>query len=253
MPELGGDLDGVLARAAAAGVGEIITIGVDLPSSRKALELACSCRRIYATAGVHPHDSFPLDAEAAGELIRLARQERVVAIGEIGLDYYWDHQPRAVQQECFRRQLELAAEVALPVVFHIRDAYEDFMDIIRDYAGNLAGGVMHCFSGSWEVAEFCLDLGFYLSIPGTVTFPKSGVQQEVARRAPADRLLVETDSPYLAPVPRRGKVNEPAFVAYTARKLAELRGCTFEEIAGQTTGNARRAFGLPPDGGEEVA
>ncbi|MEN6485183.1 MAG: TatD family hydrolase [Syntrophobacteraceae bacterium] len=254
MPELGGDLDGVLTRAAAAGVGEIITIGVDLPSSCKALELARNCRRIYATVGVHPHDSFPLDEEAVGELIRLAGQERVVAIGEIGLDYYWDHQPRAVQQECLRRQLELAAEVALPVVFHIRNAYEDFMDIIRDYAGDLAGGVMHCFSGDWGVAEFCLDLGFYLSIPGTVTFPKSGVQQDVVRRAPADRLLVETDSPYLAPVPWRGKVNEPAFVACTARKVAELRDCTFEEIAGQTTGNARRAFGLPSaDAGEEVA
>lgn len=245
FPELAGDLDGVLNRAAGMGVREIVSIGIDIPSSRKALELARSHPRIHATAGIHPHDAFLLDGEAVAALRSLAVEDRVLAIGEIGLDYFRDYQPRPLQRDCFRRQLEIALEVSLPVVFHIRDAYDDFLDIIRDYSPRLAGGVMHCFSGDWKIAERCLELGFYLSIPGTVTFPKSAVQQDIARRAPVDRLLVETDAPYLAPVPYRGKVNEPAYVAYTARKVAELRDCPFEEFARQTTLNARRAFNMP--------
>jgi len=150
--------------------------------------------------------------------------------------------PRAIQRQCLRQQLEVACKTGLPVVFHVREAHADFLNIIADYATILNGGVLHCFSGDWGVAKRCLDMGFYLSIPGTVTFPKAEIQQEVVRQAPWDRLLIETDAPYLAPVPYRGKVNEPAFVRYTAAKVAELRGCSLEEVAEQTTSNAHKVF-----------
>ncbi len=166
----------------------------------------------------------------------------MVALGEVGLDYYRDRQPRAIQRQCLRQQMEIACKTGLPVVFHVREAHAEFLSIITDYTARLRGGVLHCFSGDWTVAKRCLDLGFYLSIPGTVTFPKAQTQQEVVRRAPLDRLLVETDAPYLAPVPHRGKVNEPAFVRYTAAKVAELRNCSLEEIARQTTLNAHKVF-----------
>jgi TatD DNase family protein len=256
FPELAHDLPSVLERAARASVLQIITIGIDLPSSEQAVKLAGSHPRIFATVGIHPHGAKHLDEQILSALRDLARQERVVAIGEIGLDYYRDRQPRPVQRECLRQQLELAREENLPVVFHIRDAYEDFLDIVKDYASTLEGGIMHCFSGNWEVAQRCLDMGFYLSIPGTVTFSKAEVQQDVVRRSPFDRLLVETDAPFLAPVPFRGKDNEPSFVLYTAQKIAGLRGCTLDEVAVQTTANARKAFRLErwegQGGGEEV-
>jgi TatD DNase family protein len=172
----------------------------------------------------------------------LSRSERVLAIGEVGLDYYRDRQPRAIQQQCLRQQLELACANDLPVVFHVREAHEDFFWIVRDFVGALKGGILHCFSGDWTVAKRCLDMGFYLSIPGTVTFPKAEIQQEVVRQAPLDRVLLETDAPYLAPIPFRGKVNEPALVLYTAQKVANLRRCSLEEVAQQTTSNAHRVF-----------
>jgi len=244
FPELAHDLTSVLERAARASVLEIVTIGIDIPSSEQAVKLARSHSQVYASVGIHPHGARHLDGEILRALRDLARQERVVAVGEIGLDYYRDRQPRPAQRECLRQQLELACEEELPVVFHIRDAYEDFLEIIKDYTSALRGAVMHCFSGNWEVAGRCLDLGFYLSIPGTVTFAKAEVQQDVVRRAPLDRLLVETDAPFLAPVPYRGKDNEPSYVLYTARKIAELRGCSLEEVAARTTANARRVFRL---------
>ena len=242
FPEFSADLDAVLERAKQAGVREVVTIGIDLSSSQKAVELADAYPEIYATVGIHPHDAFPLKEKEILALETMALNKRVVAIGEVGLDYYRDRQPRAVQRQCLRQQLEVATKTHLPVVFHVREAHEDFLSIIKDYAAALEGGVLHCFSGDWAIARRCLDLGFYLSIPGTVTFPKAGVQQEVVRRAPLDRLLVETDAPYLAPVPYRGKVNEPAFVRYTAQKVAELRGCSLAEVADQTTANAHKVF-----------
>jgi TatD DNase family protein len=242
FPELSKDLTAVLERAAGNDVKEIITIGIDLESSRKAVKLAQSIDNVFATVGIHPHDAFRLDEGSRSKFLDLARQNRVLAIGEIGLDFYRDRQPRAIQKECLRQQLEMACEVRLPGVFHIRDAYEDFLEIIPDYLPRLAGGVLHCFSGDWAMAKRCLDLGFYLSVPGTVTFSKAATIQEVARRAPLDRLLIETDAPYLAPVPFRGKTNEPSYVVYTARKIAELRQCSFEEVARQTTRNAHQVF-----------
>jgi TatD DNase family protein len=242
FPEFASDLEAVLGRARTAGVQEIVTIGIDLTSSEKAVELAKIHPEVYATVGIHPHDAEALSEKQLKALETLAQAPRVVALGEVGLDYYRDRQPRPIQRQCLRQQMEIACKTGLPVVFHVREAHADFLSIATEYAAKLRGGVLHCFSGDWTVAERCLDLGFYLSIPGTVTFPKAQTQQEVVRRAPLDRLLVETDAPYLAPVPHRGKVNEPAFVRYTAAKVAELRGCSLEEVARQTTINAHKIF-----------
>jgi TatD DNase family protein len=244
FPEFAGDVRAVLERAKKAGVHEVVSIGISLASSEKAAELADRYPEVYATVGIHPHDAVPLSEKQLAALEALARRRRVVAVGEIGLDYYRDRRPRATQQQCLRQQLEVACKTHLPVVFHIREAHADFFTIVTDYAPSLNGVVLHCFSGDWGVARRCLDMGFYLSIPGTVTFPKAEKQQEVVRRAPLDRLLLETDAPYLAPVPHRGKVNEPAFTRYTAEKVAELRSCSLEEVARQTTANAHQVFRL---------
>jgi TatD DNase family protein len=244
FPELAHDLPGVFSRAAERGIHEIITIGIDIPSSRKAAELAQSYPHVYATVGIHPHGARILGADTLNTLHDLAGSKKVVAVGEIGLDYYRDRQPRALQRECLLQQIDIARKANLPVVFHIRDAFEDFFDSIADQAREVAGLVFHCFSGDWDVARKCLDLGGYLSIPGTVTFHKAESQQEVVRRAPMERLLLETDAPFLAPVPYRGKPNEPSFMRYTAAKVAELRGLTLDEVAECTTRNARQVFRL---------
>lgn len=245
FPEFADDLPGVLERARKNGVTRIITIGVDPPSNAAAVRLAASYPQIYAAVGIHPHDSRPLGPEDLEALRAAAGEPKVLAIGEAGLDYYWNRQPRDVQESCLRMQIVLAGELGLPVVFHIRDAFDDFFRIAADYASILPGSILHCFSGDWTIARRCLDMGFYLSMPGTVTFAKAKAQQEVARLAPLDRLLVETDSPYLAPVPFRGKVNEPSYVLHTARKIAELRGVELEELAAATTANTIRAFHMP--------
>ena len=248
FPEFSEQLPLVLDRARQAGVNRIITIGISVESSLKAAELAARNDRIYATVGIHPHEASKLDSGAVEALESIARRERVVAVGEIGLDYYRDRQPRDVQRECFCRQIEMACRIGKPAVFHVRDAYEDFLRIVPDYAARLAGAVMHCFSGDWAVAKRCLDLGFYLSIPGTVTFSNAETLRDVVKRAPADRLLLETDAPFLAPVPYRGKTNEPAFVLHTAKKVAELRGESLESVAATTTANALALFRI----GEEA-
>jgi TatD DNase family protein len=245
FPEFVNDLDSVLERAKESGVHKIITIGISISTSHKAIHLAKKYADIFATVGIHPHGARDLSEQDCAEIRGLAKSEKVVAIGEIGLDYYRDRQPRAVQRRCMRKQLEVACEMKLPAVFHVRDAYGDFLEIVQDYSSALHVGVMHCFSGDWETAIKCLDLGFYLSLPGTVTFPKAQYQRETAGKAPLDRLLLETDAPFLAPVPYRGKVNEPSFLAFTAREVANLRGCGWEEVAEQTTNNARMVFSLP--------
>ena len=242
FPEFSEGLPLFLDRARQAGVSRIITIGISIETSREAAALAVQNGSIYAAAGIHPHEALHLDPGTVESLGGIARQERVVAVGEIGLDYYRDRQPRDIQKECMRQQIEVACRLGKPAVFHIREAYEDFLRIIPDYSGRLSGAVMHCFSGDWEVAKRCLDLGFYLSVPGTVTFSKAETIQDVVRRAPADRLLLETDAPFLAPIPYRGKTNEPAFVFYTARKVAELRRERLEAVAATTTANALAIF-----------
>jgi len=244
FPEFSNDLPSVLNRAMQKGVQRIITIGINLASSQQVIDLAHRYPQVYATVGIHPHDAFLMDEEALSIFRSLAREDRVLAIGETGLDYHRDRQPRAIQRKCLNRQLEVACDLKLPVVFHIREAFDDFFDIVRPYAHSLGGGVLHCFSGDWNIAVKALDLGFYLSIPGTVTFPQASKQQDVVKKAPFDRLLVETDAPYLTPVPFRGKVNEPSYVYYTAKKVAEIRGCTLDEVASQTTSNACAVFHL---------
>ncbi len=242
FPEFANAIPETLERAHHAGVMTVVTIGIDIQTSRKAATIAGNYDRIYATAGIHPHASFNLEARDLQELENIAADRRVVAIGEIGLDYFRDRQPHPIQRECLTRQIELAIKIGKPAVFHIRDAWEDFFQITPDLAPALAPSIMHCFSGDWQVARKCLDMGFYLSVPGVVTFPKAEPLHEVVRRAPLDRLLIETDSPYLAPVPYRGKTNEPAFVRHTAGKIAELRNEPFEKVALQTTQNAKAAF-----------
>ena len=242
FPEFAHSLPATLDRAHKAGVKTIVTIGIDIATSRTAASIAENYPDIYAAAGIHPHDSFHIDDLKLKELEEIAGKKRVVAVGEIGLDYNRDRQPRPVQRECMRRQIELGCRVEKPIVFHIRDAWEDFFSIVPEFATSMQPSIMHCFSGDWNTAQRCLDMGFYLSVPGVVTFPKAESLHDVVKRAPLDRLLVETDCPYLAPIPYRGKTNEPAFVFHTAQKMAELRKEPLERIAEQTTRNAKAVF-----------
>ena len=249
--DLAAEQDGILARAKQVGVRQIITISIDLPTSRRAIELAEANGEIYATIGIHPHNACALSSEDYQELLSLGHKSQVVAYGEIGLDFYRNYKPRPVQISCLHEQLNMARQLGLPVVIHDRDAHEEVLQILREQKARDIGGAMHCFSGDWSFAKKCLDLGFYLSIAGPVTFAKAQILQNVARQCPLDRLLLETDAPFLAPVPKRGKRNEPAFLIHTAEKIASLRNITLEEVARQTTSNARRLFKLPKvDGGE---
>jgi TatD DNase family protein len=245
FPEFAGSIPSVIDLARRqAGVSTIITIGIDIQTSKRAAQIAECNDMVYSSAGVHPHNSFDMDSGDLEELESIMANLKVVAVGETGLDYFRDRQPREVQKRCMRSQILVAVRTAKPVIFHIRDAWDDFFAIVPEFASSLPPCVMHCFSGNWGIARRCLDLGFYLSIAGVVTFPRAEFLQDVVRRAPLDRLLIETDSPFLAPVPRRGKTNEPAFVLHTARKIAECRQEPFDEVAARTTQNARSVFGI---------
>ena len=244
-PRFDEDRADVMERARAAGVRRMVTIGCDEESSRRALGLAATHDDVWATVGVHPHEAAAAPEGFDETLEALSRHERCVAIGECGLDYYYDHSPRERQREVFARQVALARRVRKPLVIHVRDAWSATLDVLHAEGARDAGGVIHCFSGSLEDAERSLELGFYLSIPGIVTFKSPGDLPEVVKRVPLDRLLVETDSPYLAPVPYRGKRNEPAYVLEVARKVAELREMPLEELIEATGKNARALFGLP--------
>jgi TatD DNase family protein len=237
------DREAVLARAFDAGVHGILTVGVDLETSRGAIDLAEQCDPVYATVGVHPHDAKDLNDETIRIFRDLAAHPKVLALGEMGLDYYRDLSPRPIQKRAFERQLDLAEELDLPIVIHNREAYHDLIPILQARRGTVCG-VMHCFSGDVEVMRQSLELGFYIGIGGPVTYRKSQALQEVAGQVPADRLLVETDCPWLAPQFRRGKRNEPAYVRATAEKIAELRGVTLAEIGEITTQNFKNLFGI---------
>ena len=233
------DRDQVIERALAAGVELMMAIGtggeLDV-AIRQAERYPC----IYATVGVHPHDAAKATPDTFARLRDLAGHQKVLAIGEIGLDYHYDFCPRDVQRSVFDRQLELAAAVQKPIVIHTREAWEDTMAQVTALGASLPyGGIMHCFTGDTAQARQALDRGFHLSFGGVLTFPKAESLREAARIAPENRLLVETDCPYLAPVPHRGKRNEPAFVVDTARRLAQVRGATLEAIAACTTRNFR--------------
>jgi TatD DNase family protein len=236
------DRDQVIERARAAGVQGFIAIGTGdgPPDLLSGIRLANQFDFFHATAGVHPHDASRATAETIEDLATAAGHPKVVAIGEIGLDYHYDFSPRAVQQELFRAQLRLARSLELPVVIHTREAWADTVAILREEGAS--AGVFHCFTSGPEEAAEALDLGFHLGIGGVLTFPRSEGLREAVRLAPSDRLLLETDAPYLAPVPHRGKRNEPAYVAETARKVAEVRGEPVESVARTTTANVARLF-----------
>lgn len=225
------DRDAVIQRALDAGLERMVAIG-----SEAGVQLAGRYPFFYATAGIHPHHAAKATEDDFKRLDELLANPKVVAVGEIGLDYHYDFAPRDKQKAVFVRQMEIAAARKKPVVIHTREAWDDTFALLQ----LCPHGIMHCFSGGPLEAQRALDLGFHLSFGGIVTYPKALDVQEAARIAPPDKLLIETDAPYLAPVPRRGKRNEPAFIAHTARKLADLRGVTFEEIARATTENARR-------------
>lgn len=236
------DREEVLVRAKEAGVEAVITIGSDLESCALALRLAEGREGLYCALGIHPHDARDLDDDALERLRAWASHEKVVAIGETGLDYHYDRSPREAQREAFGRQLALAVEAGLPAVIHSREAGEDTLRILEE--SGIKRGVMHCFSGDMEMAERAMALGLHISFAGPVTFKKARRAREVARAIPDDRLLVETDAPYLTPEPLRGRRNEPAFVVHTAREIAALRGVSPEDVARITTLNASRLFGM---------
>lgn len=245
------DRDEVVGRAREAGVCSILNVGTGDPHSgtlERAVEVAERYEDVYAAVGVHPHDAKLFDERAAEKLRGLVKQNsRVIAWGEIGLDYHYDHSPRQVQRDVFARQLRMAREVRLPVIIHSREAGADTVGILRDeWGAPRGGGIMHCFGGERWMAESVLELGLMISFAGNVTFKRAENLRDVARRVPLDRLLIETDCPYLAPVPFRGRRNEPARVVEVARCLAELHSMTTEEMGNITTANFKRFFNLEP-------
>jgi TatD DNase family protein len=247
--EFDADRTAVIDRARQAGVELILAVGVDLVSSRKALRLAEEHAEIFAAAGIHPNSAAQADPEDWDQIVELADHPRVVAVGETGLDRYWDHTPMAVQQAYFERHLSLSQERNLPVVIHCRDAADELMPMLRRAAAQAPlKGILHAFSGDARMARECLDLGLHISFAGNVTYKNKKFQdlQLAAAAVPLDRLLIETDSPYLTPEPLRGreKRNEPAFVAYTAEFLAQLRGEPVLELKRQTTLNGRLLLGI---------
>ena len=247
------DREQVIARAREAGVTTIVAIGNgDGPPTLDAgIRLAEKYPFIYATIGIHPHEAQLADEASYLEMERLARHPKVIAWGEIGLDYFYDHSPRETQQQVFARQMELAADAKLPIVIHCRpsdnsdNAWEDCLGMIESqWAPKGLGGILHCFTGNWPQGKRALDMGFMISFAGNITFPKAQQIRDAALEVPLDRMLIETDCPYLAPVPHRGKRNEPAFVVETARKLGELRGLSAEEIGERTSRNFYDFFKL---------
>jgi TatD DNase family protein len=258
------DREAMLHRAWEAGVGTVLSIGIgDGPATmHRALDLSRQFRglpqvpRILATAGIHPHEASLADELALGTLDQLLQEPEVIACGEIGLDYYYDHSPREEQKRVFLRQMEIAAARKRPIIIHCRpsdnstNAWDDTLEMIgQQWSSTGLGGILHCFTGEWDHAQRALDFGFLLSFAGNVTFPKAQSIREVAQRVPLDGMLVETDAPFLAPLPNRGKRNEPAWVLNVAARIAEIRGVEAETIASCTTENFERFFGAAPENG----
>lgn len=241
---LASDLEYWLQAARAAGVTQIVNVGADLQSSRSAVEQAASHSELFAAVGVHPHDAKDWNQQVEADLTALAQHPKVCAYGEIGLDYYYDHSPRDTQKQVFSAQLQIAKQLGLPVIVHDRDAHQDVLTMLEHHAPFAAGGVMHCYSGSAEMVAAYVRLGFYISFAGPITFRNAKKPALAAQQVPAERLLVETDCPYLSPEPYRGKLNHPAQVTHVLQRLAELRAVDYIELAKQTTANAKRLFGL---------
>jgi TatD DNase family protein len=237
------DREETIARARENGVSYICNIGYNRETIETSLELTRTYDFIYTAIGWHPQDAKTLTDEDLAWIEKLASEEdKVVAIGEIGLDYYWDTSPKDIQQDVFRKQIRLARKLKLPIIIHDRDAHQDILDILREEKAEEVGGIMHCFSGSPEMARQCIDMNFYISLGGPVTFKNAKKPKEVAEMVPLERLLIETDCPYLTPEPYRGKRNESAYVRYVAEKIAELKNISFEQLAEITTANAKNLF-----------
>jgi TatD DNase family protein len=244
MEEFDGDREEVLRRALEAGLTHIVTVGTDLQSSEKAVHLSENHPFVFPTVGFHPHNAKDADSTSMNALASLAKNHRVVAWGEIGLDFFWRHSPSQAQLAVFEQQLDMASDLSLPVIIHSREANDDVLRVLKKRMGS-GKGVIHCFSGNYDVAMAFVDMGYLISIPGTVTYKNASVTQDVARKVPLECLLVETDAPFLAPIPFRGKRNEPAHVVHTVRKIAELRHLDVQVVAHATSQNARRIFHIP--------
>ena len=236
------DLEEVIERARENGVERVVVVGFDEKTIKRAIELIDTYDFMYAAIGWHPVDAIDLTDSYLEWIEELTAHPKVVAIGEIGLDYHWDKSPKDVQQVVFRRQIQLAKKLNLPIIIHNREATEDVVTILEEEGAAEVGGIMHCFSGSPETAKRCLDMNFYISLGGPVTFKNAIKPKEVAKAVPLDRLLIETDCPYLAPHPYRGKRNEPSYVRLVAEQIADLKEVSFEEAAKATTENANRLF-----------
>jgi TatD DNase family protein len=238
------DLQEVIDRALKEGVTNIVVVGFDRPTIKRAIELAEQYDFIYASVGWHPVDAIDMKEDDLKWLEEMALHPKVVALGEMGLDYYWDKSPKEVQKEVFRKQIALAKKVKLPIIIHNREATADILEILKEENAREVGGIMHCFTGSIEIAKQCIDMNFYISLGGPVTFKNAKKPKEVAAEIPLEHLLIETDCPYLTPHPYRGKRNEPAYIKYVAEQIAELKGISYEEVAEKTSDNAKRIFGI---------
>jgi TatD DNase family protein len=244
--EYAGETAAVIERARAAGVKQIIAVGGagDMSSNGEAVALAESFANVYATVGMHPHDAKDVGEVELQKLKNLALHQKVVAVGETGLDYYYDHSPRDVQRRVFAQFIHMARATELPIVVHERDAASEGAELLRGEGAGKLRGVIHCFTGNYEAARAYLDLGFYLSFTGIITFKNAEALRDVVRRVPLERILVETDSPYLTPVPHRGKRNEPAYVRLIAETVANVKGVSLGEVAQVTSDNTRLLFGI---------
>jgi TatD DNase family protein len=238
------EVDAIIERAREAGVEKIIAVGGagDMSSNTEAIALAATYDNVYATVGMHPHDAKDVGEGELRELRTLTSHPRVVAVGETGLDYYYNHSPHDVQRRVFTHFIHMARETGLPIVVHERDAAQEAAELLRSEGGGDLRGVIHCFTGDYAAACVYLDLGFYLSFTGIITFKNAGPLREVVRKVALERMLVETDSPYLTPVPHRGKRNEPAYVRFVAETIAEIKGMALEEVAQSTTRNVQDLF-----------
>ena len=243
-PQYANDINEVIQRARENNVQYILSIAQDEKSSHKTLEIVNEHQGIFATVGVHPHEAKTATNQTYGLLENLTQKSKVVAIGEIGLDYHYDYSPRETQKNVFRNLMSMADKKKLPVVIHCREAEVDVLSILEEFRNRVIG-VMHCFSGNFELMEKCLDLGYFISIAGPVTFKKATELQNLVKNIPLNRLLIETDCPYLTPTPYRGKRNEPSYVFYIAEKIAELRNMNIDELVSHTTRNTKQLFDLP--------
>jgi TatD DNase family protein len=242
LPEFDDDRNEVIKRAKESGIDYILTIGINSESCSKAIKLADSYDFIYASIGIHPHDAKDVNENTYTALRSLANNKKVLAFGEIGLDFYRNLSPKGIQIKRFREQINLANELKLPVIIHNRDAHKETLKILKEECAKNLGGVIHCFSGDYSMAKSCIDMGFYISIPGTITFPKAVELREIVKKLPLSKILIETDCPFLTPVPYRGNRNEPSFVRYVAEKIASLKDTSFEEVAEITSQNFRSLF-----------